>query len=83
MVVIVAGSGFERDVYIDGALASFAAPGGVGPDGTGGGFSLCAFNSSGANSLYSDALIYGALAVNRRVTANEIAGINTLLQRTF
>lgn len=81
-VAILTGDGTSRALWVDGILIDERAPTG-GPDGTGGGVALGAYNNNGTpvNIGASRGHAYGAL--NRRVTPAEIAGITTLFQRTF
>jgi len=81
-VMLMTGDGTSRDLWIDGALVDSRAPTG-GPDGTGGGVGLGEYNNGGSPSTLSAGNLYAALALNRRATPVEIAGIISLFKRTY
>lgn len=81
-VMLMTGDGTSRDLWIDGALVDSRAPTG-GPDGTGGGVGLGEYNNGDSPSTLSAGNLYAALALNRRATPVEIAGITSLFQRTY
>jgi hypothetical protein len=80
ITVVVTGDGTGRDVYVNGALVSaFGAPSGA-PDGTGGGFGIGGFNNNSTPANWNTGRVYGALAMNRRATVDEIAYITAQLR---
>lgn len=81
-VLLLTGDGVSRDVWVDGVLLDSRAPTG-GPDGTGGGLALGAYNNAGSMSTFCAGRLYAALALNRRVTPTEAARITSDFQRTY
>ena len=81
-VIVVTGDGVSREVYLNGAVLTFAAMSG-GPDGTGGALALGAYNNNGTPQNWAGGNLYAALALNRRVTPSEIAGITSILRSTY
>lgn len=83
-VILLTGDAVTRDVWCDGALVSSAAPaGGAGPDGTGGGVALGAYNSGGSQVIFMGGRIYGAMAINRRLSPPEITLATAQLKRMY
>lgn len=82
VVVIMTGDGTGRDLWINGTQVTIAAPTGA-PDGTGGGVALGAFSDNGSIGSFAAVTFYAGLALNRRATPSEIAGITSLFQRTY
>lgn len=80
-VFILTGDGAARELWLDGVQLVSAPPNG-GPDGSGGGVALGAYNNNGT-ILPGTARAYGALALNRRVTPSEIALITSKFRSTY
>ena len=71
-IVVVTGDGVSApDIYINGVLTSWGSFTG-GPDGTGSGFALGSVNNAGTQTNFMAARIYFAMALNRKVTADEV-----------
>jgi len=81
-VAVLTWQGLAGQLYLDGALFASITMG-SGPDGTGGGLTLGAYNNNGTFGSFLSGRIYAALALNRRVTAAEIARITPDFQRTY
>ena len=81
-VIALTGDAVSRDIWVDGVLIDSRAPTG-GPDGTGGGLALGAYNNNGTISSNSAGNLYAALALNRRATPADIARITSDFQRTY
>lgn len=78
ITMLMTGDGAGRRGWVNGVEVILASPVGA-PDGTGGGVALCAFNNGGAATSFQGGRLYGALALNRKLTAAEIAAVNTRL----
>lgn len=81
-VIVLTGDVTTREVWVDGVLVHTRAAA-SGPDGTGGGIALGAYNNAGSQTSFSAARIYAALAMNRRATPAEIARITSQFQQRF
>lgn len=76
ITMLMTGDGAGRRGWVNGVEVSLAAPSGA-PDGTGGGITLGAYNNGGLPASYLNGRIYGAVALNRKLTASEITLVNT------
>lgn len=81
-VIVLTGDGSTRDIWVDGALIDSRAPSG-GPDGTGGGVSLGAYNNAGATGVVSAGNLYAAMGLSRRASAGEIDLITSKFRSTY
>jgi len=81
-VFVLTGDASTREIWMDGAQVDSGATTSV-FDGTGGGLTLGSNNDGGTPGLFAAGRIYGALAINRRVTASEIALITSKFRSTY
>lgn len=78
ITVLMTGDGSGRRGWVNGVEVSLVAPTGA-PDGTGGSVTLCAYNNAGVPSSFQTGRLYGALAIDRKLTETEIVSVNTRL----
>ena len=78
ITMLMTGDGAGRRGWVNGVEITLAPPVGA-PDGTGGGIALCAYNNAGVTASFQAGRLYGALALNRKLTAAEIPAVNTRL----
>lgn len=81
-VIVVAGTGASRDVYLNGVKLTFAAASGN-PDSTGGALAVACYNNNGTQQTFSTAQVFGAGAINRQLSEAEILFVNQQMQELF
>lgn len=79
--IVVSGDGSSRTVYLDGVALPFA-PSSGGPNGSGA-MTVSAYNNNGTLQSFSSSRIYAAGAINRVLTAAEIAFATDKLKRMY
>lgn len=75
ITMLMTGDSSGRRGWVNGVEVTLAAPTGA-PDGTGGGLTLAAYNNGGLPVSYLNGRIYGAMAINRKLTDAEVAMTN-------
>lgn len=81
-VAVMTWQGLSGAVYLDGTLFANISMG-AGPDGTGGGLALGAYNNNGSAATLLTGRVYAAAATNDQLNASEIAQLTRAFQLTM